>query len=121
MSIDLADALRIPYRPGGRTLDGMDCWGLVMELRKRAGLDTPELATGLDASLWQALRNGRKVFTPLDEPTLWCIVAIKAPRSPHMGVRAPGGLVVHTTARKGVHVTPARDLPIRGYYELATG
>jgi len=41
--IKTGDLIGIPFVHGGRTLDGLDCYGLVMELIKREyGVDVPE-------------------------------------------------------------------------------
>lgn len=40
------DLLSVPYKAGGRDLNGLDCYGLVLECCKRAGCPIPDLAEG---------------------------------------------------------------------------
>ena len=47
-SIDVLDLLGLPWKAGGRMVEGrlplrgIDCWGVVVEVRRRAGLWTPD-------------------------------------------------------------------------------
>lgn len=45
--IDVHSYLPVPYAVGGRTMAGLDCWGLVLRLRADLGL--PKLAECSDA------------------------------------------------------------------------
>lgn len=40
------DLLQVPYKAGGRSLDGLDCFGLILECCKRANEPIPDIANG---------------------------------------------------------------------------
>ena len=46
--INLRDLLGIPFTNRGRTLDGLDCYGLVMEVYKKFGITLPEYNADFD-------------------------------------------------------------------------
>jgi cell wall-associated NlpC family hydrolase len=46
--INLRDLLGIPFTNRGRTLDGLDCYGLVMEVYKKFDITLPEYNADFD-------------------------------------------------------------------------
>ena len=83
----MMDLMQAPYRDGGRTLDGIDCWGVVLEVRRRMGL--PELP-----SIGDTVRTDTKAATRYYES----ISAAMVPGAPRAGAIAAvlrGGLFVH--------------------------
>lgn len=47
-TVQYDDLIGVPYRDGGRTLDGLDCWGLVLEVFRRMGIMIPDVFSGQD-------------------------------------------------------------------------
>lgn len=83
----MIDLMQAPYLDGGRTLAGIDCWGVVLEVRRRMGL--PELP-----SIGGTLRSDVKDATRYYQ----AISATMVPGAPCAGAIAAvlrGGLFVH--------------------------
>lgn len=91
-----------PYRRGARGPDAFDCWGLVLEARRRLGLPLPpdvasgELTRADVRALFHATRPEGWVCV---EPRLGAIVL--ADDAAHAGVLV-SNRVLHTQARAGV-------------------
>jgi cell wall-associated NlpC family hydrolase len=91
-----------PYRRGGRGPEAFDCWGLVLEVRRRLALALPpDIASGAltrdqIVELFHATRpeGWRRI-----EPALGAIVL--AEDAAHAGVLV-ANRVLHTQARAGV-------------------
>jgi len=98
----LRDLTGRPYRRGARGPDAFDCWGLVLEARRRLGLALPPDIASLDLTradvraLFHAERPAGWVRV---EPRLGAIAL--AEDAAHAGVLV-GLRVLHTQARAGV-------------------
>ena len=78
--INLRDLLGIPFTNRGRTLDGLDCYGLVMEVYKKFDITLPEYNADFDdtETITKIIRKQMredKWWKRLDEPKTPCIVA----------------------------------------------
>lgn len=56
--IDIHSYLKVPYTIGGRSMTGLDCWGLVLQIRRDLGL--PELAECSEAVRGNPLEMQRR-------------------------------------------------------------
>jgi cell wall-associated NlpC family hydrolase len=101
--VDIADLIGKPYAPGGNGPEAFDCWGLVVEVRRRMGLPTPvpvpgavprnqprQTAALVHRALWSGLWRSVPVPVPGDLVALGSsgrAVAV------HIGVVVPGGVL----------------------------
>lgn len=99
---DLNDLIGRPYRYGARGPAEFDCWGLVLEVRRRLGLATPpDFATRVLAP-----EHARALFRD-NRPSGWELVAPRhgaiayAAAQAHAGVLV-AGRVVHAVRGSGV-------------------
>ncbi len=120
------DLVKIPYRAKGRSLDGLDCAGLVIELYRRIGIELPDpLVDPSDyagaASEIEAEASSRR-WLRLDEPELQCVVVIQQHPdfAQHLGVYVGAGRFIHAVEHLGVTVdhlsAPIYRNRIRGFY-----
>ncbi len=113
------DLQRVPYLPIGRTPDGLDCWGQVLEGCRRMGWPVPPdpmeaaaspaaraaiFARHLDPAAWQrcAAREGAVAFSP------------SMRRALHAGLVIAGGLL-DTNEGRGARWTPLADLNLEDW------
>jgi len=102
---DLNDLIGRPYRCGARGPAAFDCWGLVLEMRRRLGLETPpDFATRVLTP-----EHARALFHD-ERPPGWVRVqashgaialAPDAAYRPHAGVQF-AGRIVHAVHGAGV-------------------
>jgi cell wall-associated NlpC family hydrolase len=128
--IDYEDLIGIPFVNHGRDRrTGFDCYGLVMEVYRRFGIELPEFTADWDdedkinsivqreagSSSWQ------RVEQPLPVP---CLVALRMGTPPgivnHTGVYLGNGKFIHTRAKIGACISridsPAWRGVIEGFY-----
>ncbi len=120
-----ADLLGKRFRYGGRGPDEYDCYGLVMEIYKRIGVDLPDYGfadnyKGIDAMVQRFAIN----FKRLSFPVAPCIVAfmIWPPYVSHIGVVLEGDRFLHIMQRSQVSrerlSAPEWASRIAGYYQV---
>jgi cell wall-associated NlpC family hydrolase len=100
----LADLPGRPFASGARGPDAYDCWGLVLEVRRRLGMALPpDFASGaLDEAALRALCLAPAwpaAWTRLDAPRMGCVVIVCAVG--HAGIHL-AGRVLHARRRYGV-------------------
>lgn len=126
----------VPFKNHGRNVaTGLDCYGLVKEVYKKAGINLPEFDADFDdvdkisqiikgqqgiKSTWKRIKteNGEPIPVP-------CVMAIRfgvpKPYINHTGVYIGDGLFIHTREKIGVCVdrivNPAWKKCIEGYYK----
>lgn len=130
--VALDDLVGVPWARGGRMVDGalplggLDCWGLVVEVRRRAGLWTPD-PWGCGVAANEVDPDGLPaVFTQhmvtLDAPRPYCAVQLLSRWSGgHAGVYLPDKTLLHGGRDHGVVREPlARKKPrhILGYVDF---
>jgi len=121
------DLLAVPWRKGGRSPEGLDCYGLVKTIYFRLGRELPEIeetpeAEAVDAidRLWQ--EGHVNIGERRDAPEPYCVVifAIRPPWVSHMGVVLPEGRFIHILRGRTVQVDrlnhPYWKGKIAGYY-----
>lgn len=103
MQID--DLIGKPFVDGGRGPDEYDCYGLAMELFRRAGINLPEqnICCMDTPKIAAEIENQRPTWVRLDAPLAPCMVAIRL--SPgivnHVGVYIGCGQFIHAYRNAG--------------------
>lgn len=129
--IPIQDLIGKPFVDGGRGPAGYDCYGLVMEVMRRYGIELPDYGlscldrapAAIDAACASAGQDWTKIGTP--EPG--CLVAIAYPHPghiSHVGVVIGPDRFIHTRSRTGGVTldrlsSPAWQKRIRGYWRYA--
>mgnify|MGYP006284504995 CR=1 FL=1 len=76
--IEIDDLIGKPYAPNATGPDRYDCWGLVTEVARRAGIDLPDVNRPVDVEQWDDLCDqylGRE-FQVIGQPEPLAIVAM---------------------------------------------
>lgn len=120
MGFDLKSVLGVPFKYGGRSRQGMDCYGVVREFFKQEhGVEIEDCATyeeiiadgtrdifeEVRTDVWQEIDGEPK---PGDVVTFVHDPALKA--ATHCGVLLPDGRLLHAAERHGVVTTDMRWL-----------
>ena len=109
--IPVKDLVGVPYKDHGRGMGGMDCYGLAIEVLRRAGIILPDVIypdTEIETNkiVMQTLENGIP-NTKLDRPEEGAIVEILVMGQPsHVGVCLGNGLFIHALKKIGVVIEP---------------
>ena len=123
--IDYSDLIGVPFKDGGRDYHtGLDCYGLVMEVYRRMGIELPEYyAPAMDSEAVNAqFKDGIHQWERVDGNVPMSMIAIKFNSSVvnHTGVYLGNCLFLHTRERIGCNVdrvdSPAWRRCIEGYY-----
>lgn len=80
-NISFSDLIGKPYREGGRGPDYFDCWGLCMEVARRAGQKLPDLDVVISDDARGILVEEQKKgnFIKIDKPVPFCIILFRIP------------------------------------------
>lgn len=120
-----SDLVGKPFRLGGRGPDAYDCYGLVMEIGRRAGVNLPDLQSPEHLSeVASAIESGIDLWEPCEaHPGAIVTLRVCDPkRVSHVGVVLPFDQVLHAWAPAGgVCKEPLANWKRRilGYYRLA--
>ena len=113
--IDVSDLLGKPFAWGGRGPDAYDCWGLVVEVARRAGITLPDMNHPADGELcgqiWKELCGQRmgKDFIRIERPEPWCLVAFQFFGQWHAGI-------VLENASQFIHVVERQNVTAPSLY-----
>lgn len=127
----LGDIIGSPFVNKGRdVLNGLDCWGLVMEVFRRYGIELPdftidhfayakidELAENtIETHKWEVMHH----VTDKDVP-LVVLMRVHPKYITHAGVYVGKGKIIHTMEKTGGVISKASTLrnQIIGYYRFA--
>ena len=122
------DLIGLPFREGGRNkYEGFDCWGLVLEVFRRHGIELPDYKIGcMEASkIDNAIEENRPQWVKCDpnDPPVPSLVVIRFNQGQlcnHTGVYIGNGQFIHTRDRIGVNIdrvdNPAWRKRIEGFY-----
>lgn len=98
---DYADLIGKPFAHGGRGPESYDCYGLVREMFRRAGIETPSYL-GQDEdklAMIRILANIQK--WKRIEAREGAMVLLRLPDTLHVGYIMPYGRMIHTWDRSG--------------------
>ena len=128
--MELNDLIGRPYKEGARGPVAFDCWGLVLEVSKRAGIELPEIEVPADNNERAEIIAFQKEsnFQRLSTPKSHCLVLFRI-IDDESQIRWHVGFVlndcrrfIHTTGKMGVNISTLDDpkwrLHIEGYYKL---
>jgi hypothetical protein len=119
------DLIGIPYKPHGRGKNGMDCYGIVIEVLRRKGINVADVFysdTTLETNksvlqiLMKSIPN-----TKLERPEEGAVVEILVMGQPsHVGVCLGDGTFIHALKKIGVVIEPLSRYQhkIKGYYRV---
>ena len=112
--------LAIPYRKGGRSWDGCDCWGLVrLILKEEKGVVLPSFDSVSTPEEFGLLRQA---FTQVVQPQDFDLVdlRVRGPFFAHVGLYHSGSIIQMFTC--GVALQPlARVSTVKGFYRPEGG
>ena len=113
--IEINDLIGVPYKDHGRDLDGLDCYGLALEVMRRYGKHLDDVVYN-DHSLSLSDKYAPTLnVTSTDTPAEGVLVEMEYKNSLHIGVCLNNREVIHAT-KTGVRVSPISILKIRGLY-----
>lgn len=110
------DLLLKKFEKGGRGPNGYDCWGLCMEVLKRAGIDMIDFEDWVCDDLARSkviLEHQKKCFIKLTKPEPFCMVTFKVATIyiNHMGVVLENCQeFIHIREETGVAIEKLDDL-----------
>lgn len=110
------DLLAVPFLSGGRTLDGLDCYGLVIECLRRDGKALKDLAAIPDGDLAEYVASVN--VRPIQKPHTGCIVQFCGDAGLHVGYAITTRTVLHITY-SGVRISPLVAFRNPKYFEVA--
>jgi len=105
------------WEPAGRGPDAFDCWGLVVEVLQRYGIQMPDTFVGID---WQDIAMD---WRHVAEPSDGCVALMRRPGDTHVGlfVGVNGGRILHCIEGVGVTLADREFFRLQGwqirYYE----
>ena len=96
------DLLAVPWAEDGRDpAAGLDCFGLVVEVYRRLGVELPDPAS-------PGFLSQRGGWEAISDPEPGCAVLMVHQGRPHVGVYLGGGEILHSTLLSGVVVSSLR-------------
>lgn len=119
MTININDLIGVPYKDHGRSLDGMDCYGLAIEVMRRYGYELRDVIYE-DHALELADENAPTLnITPIDAPREGALIEMQFNNELHIGVCISKKEFIHMT-RTGCRINHIGSIPIRGLYGCNT-
>lgn len=114
--MEFKDLLGIPFKYGGRDKAGMDCYGLVVEVFRRLGINVEDpciysekFATAdYDAFEIHKTTNWREVVGALEPFDVLLFSENSGTTGTHCAVYLPGDRLLHALEKIGVAISPMR-------------
>lgn len=106
-SLNYVDLLDKEFAYGGRGPEFYDCYGLIMALHKRIGIELPEYKSEKEPNLIQLrIIEGRKLFKQLEKPEPHSVVTffIKPYITSHLGFMLDERRFIHIMIKSRVTV-----------------
>jgi len=122
--INIADLVGKPFKSGGRGPDEYDCYGLVIEIYRRLGIEIPNYTVNaLDFRAVNAIyQEGKKLWILVDKPEILDILAIKfnSPVINHVAVYLGNHQFIHARQGSNSCIESTENIywkrAIKGYY-----
>ena len=119
MTININDLIGVPYKDHGRSKDGMDCYGLAIEVLRRYGYKLDDVYyENHDLTLCEENLPTLNV-SPIDQVCEGAILEMQYEDYIHIGVCISRKEFIHMT-RTGCRINHIGSLPIRGIYGCNT-
>lgn len=116
--INVSDLIGIPYKEHGRTLAGLDCYGLAIEVEKRFGKNLQDVVyENHDKELsqkWAPLLNLKRT----DLIKAGSIVEIHVGGTLHIAVALNSSIMIHATTNQGVRISRIAAYKVAAVYEV---
>ena len=116
------DLIGVPFKRGGRSKAGMDCFGIVAECCRRAGKPINDPFAELDASipLEEALAIRRRAINAVeaDAPAVGRIAVTEHGGMSHVGYIVARGRVLHAVEGGGARVSPLACFRSPRFFEV---
>lgn len=126
MTFTTEDLIGLPYLKDGRGPTAYDCYGLCIEVSRRAGIVLPEIPTPASRADRNDLFSSTKdIWENISKPQPFCMAAFRIKRNWHAGIVLPDlTSFIHVTAGIRVTVSQLNSLKWRqrfdGFYIFPT-
>jgi hypothetical protein len=115
--MDYSDLIGKPYKTGARGPDAFDCWGLVIEAARRAGIELPDIDVPQDNDIRGDIIEIQKAtnFKRTLKPESNCLVLFRIIDDEnhlkwHVGfILNNARQFIHTTGKMGVNISRLND------------
>jgi len=118
--VEFFDLIGVPFEYGARGPNAYDCYGLLMEMYRRVGLNITDYGSSSHGATIIAMMLGRLREWKEIQPKPGAAILIKLPKSMHVGFLLPEKKFIHTSViTGGVTIERLRMWThrIKGYYE----
>lgn len=117
--MDINELLGVPYKPHGRDLDGMDCYGLAIAAAACYGFKLDDALYDCNAlDLSDELKPTLNIY-PTPVPFPGALLEMHAGNELHVGICLNSRDFIHMT-KNGARVNRIGVLPVRGVYGIDT-
>lgn len=109
--MEYKDLIGIPFKDGGRDLNGLDCWGMVRILLLRQGyknIDDYDISAFNIRDINNELELNRHTWRKIDLPQAGCVVLLAngcSAMANHVGIMVDGQRFIHAYAMTGVCIS----------------
>lgn len=106
--IKLADLIGAPFKAHGRSIkEGFDCYGLAIEVEKRAGRKLNDVfysrvETAEQKRVQGIVLGGLNSLEKIDAPEQYCFIVINGMKRPHCAIYLGHDQMIHATEDMGV-------------------
>jgi len=117
--LDVSDLIGVPYLNNGRDIvNGLDCYGLVIEVEKRLGKELIDVYYDNHneelADEYAPLLN----VTEVDSIYTGVIIEMRKNGLLHLGVALDKNTMIHATTNQGVRISRVGCMPVIHLYEV---
>lgn len=117
-SLDVIDLIGIPYKLHGRYKDGMDCYGVAIEVERRLGKELRDVNYE-STDKYLAEENAPTLnVKPTDKIQVGTILEMTLHNELHIGVVVSKSTFIHATINQGVRISRIGAVPITAMYEV---